>query len=82
VSPHHKEDIARNKHIVKEIIEELILYGHQNIAIFKLLIITCFDTNLPVFINWHINKQFERLLQVLLEESGVLGENHRPVASH
>jgi len=33
LSSHRKEDIARNKHIVKEIIELLILYGRQNIAI-------------------------------------------------
>jgi hypothetical protein len=32
---HRKEDIARNKHIVKEIIEVLILYGRQNIAILE-----------------------------------------------
>jgi hypothetical protein len=29
----HKEDIARNRHIVKEIIDVLILRGCQNIAI-------------------------------------------------
>jgi hypothetical protein len=33
ISSHRKEDIARNKHIVKEIIEVLILYGPQNITI-------------------------------------------------
>ena len=33
LSSKQKEDIARNKHIVKEIIEVLILYGRQNIAI-------------------------------------------------
>jgi hypothetical protein len=35
LSSHREEDIARNKHIVKEIIEVLILYGRQNIAILK-----------------------------------------------
>ena len=35
LSSHRKEDIARNKHIVKEIIEVLILYGRQNIAILE-----------------------------------------------
>jgi predicted methyltransferase MtxX (methanogen marker protein 4) len=29
LSSHRKEDIARNKHIVKKIIEVLILYGRQ-----------------------------------------------------
>jgi hypothetical protein len=33
LSSHRKEDIARNKHIAKKIIEVLILYGRQNIAI-------------------------------------------------
>ena len=35
LSSHHKEDITRNKHIVKEIIEVLILYGRQHIAILE-----------------------------------------------
>ena len=33
LSSQQKEDIARNRHIVKEIIDVLILCGHQNIAI-------------------------------------------------
>jgi hypothetical protein len=33
LSSHREEDIARNKHIVKKIIEVLILYGRQNITI-------------------------------------------------
>ena len=33
LSSQQKVDIARNRHIVKEIIDVLILCGHQNIAI-------------------------------------------------
>jgi hypothetical protein len=33
LSSQQKEDIARNRHIVKEIIDVLIICGHQNIAI-------------------------------------------------
>ena len=32
---HHKKDITRNKHIAKDIIEELIICGRQNIAILE-----------------------------------------------
>jgi hypothetical protein len=31
-SSQHKEDIARNRYISKEVIDVLILFGHQNIV--------------------------------------------------